>query len=265
MFYNTHFNNKNIFDVFVRNRLSDNMEDPGLGANFGLHNVYDLCKAKPASPEDSHPCVNELKLNSDGVWECDIHIPVQAGNQTNLKSIYRNEPKFSKNAFGVGNLNKDISTADTDFEEDEECGSNFKRAQRNFPGGKFIPVFGHKGCHFPPDYRLANSRAGPQFRFVVPGDSHRPGFRPYVNNQFLRPHPLARWNSLEREDADSWDPFNLKARHLNGSFGNNATFNHHLNNRWVHGNPFGPFNRELLVYPNPNFQPGSSNQFNRYS
>ncbi|UKJ88576.1 hypothetical protein MACJ_001820 [Theileria orientalis] len=241
------------------------MEDPGLAGNLGLHNVYNLCKAKPANPENSHPYVNELKLNSDGVWECDIHIPVQVGNQSDLKSIYRKEPKFLKSAFGAGNLNKDISTADTDFEEDEEHRPNFKRGQLNFPVGKFIPVFGHNGCHFPPDYRLFNSRAGPQFRFVVPAESRRPAPPHYYNNQFFRHNRLARWNSLERDDADTWDPFNLKYRHLNGGLGHPGTFNQHLNSRWVHGNNFGPFNRELLVYPNPNFQGAFNNQFNRYA
>ncbi|UKK00967.2 hypothetical protein MACK_001778 [Theileria orientalis] len=207
------------------------MEDPGLAGNLSLHNVYNLRKAKPANPEDLHPYVNELKLNSDGVWECDIHIPVQVGNKSDLKSIYRKESKFSKSAFGAGNLNKDISTADTDFEDDEDHGPNFKGAQLKFSPGKFIPVFGHNGCHFPPDYRLVNSRAGPQFRFVVPGDPHRAPLPPYINNQFLRTNRLARWNSLERDDADNWDPFNLKNKHLNCGFGHSATFNQHLNSR----------------------------------
>ncbi|XP_955513.1 uncharacterized protein TA18455 [Theileria annulata] len=126
---------------------------------------------------------------------------------------------------------------------------------KNIYDGVFIPIFGPYGCNFPPDYRLVQSRYGPSYQCSYP--QHKENFPLYINNQFLKPKKLARWNSIDKDNLYHWDPFNLNQTfpnpinfNPNGNFNSNG--NSSLNRNFNSNGNFKRKNsqkREILIYP----------------
>uniref|UniRef100_A0A3B0MUL3 Uncharacterized protein n=1 Tax=Theileria annulata TaxID=5874 RepID=A0A3B0MUL3_THEAN len=165
---------------------------------------------------------------------------VNSDNSTKLLKDSLNLHNSNTNSFD--NLHNSNTNSFYNLKKKENFGKK-ENLDKNIYDGVFIPIFGPYGCNFPPDYRLVQSRYGPSYQCSYP--QHKENFPLYINNQFLKPKKLARWNSIDKDNLYHWDPFNLNQTYSNPiNFNPNRNFNSNGNFKRKNSQK-----REILIYP----------------